>query len=67
MEGVVEAEHTQGGTAISRAETLIKPRGEESLVVVGEAEKEEDGARRTAGLCGAPKVFWASRCSSVMR
>lgn len=67
VEGVAEAEYTQGGKAISRAETLSKPRGEESLVVVGEAEKEGDGERRTVGVCGAHKVFWASRCSSVMR
>lgn len=32
--------------------------------MVGEVEKEEDGGR-TAAFCGAPKLFWASRCSSV--
>lgn len=56
-----------GREAVSRAETLSKQRGGKSLVVVGEAEKEEDGGRRTVGLCGAPTVFWASRCSRVMR
>lgn len=67
MGGMVEAEHTQEEKAVSGAETLRKPRGGESLVVVRKAEKEEDGGRRTVGLCGAPKVFWASRCSRVLR
>lgn len=56
-----------GREAVSRAEALSKLRGGKSLVVVGEAEKEEDGRRRTVGLCGAPRVFWASRCSRVVR
>lgn len=40
---------------------------EESLVLVGEAEKDNNGRRRTVSLCEAAKVFWASRCSSVTR
>lgn len=36
------------------AGTPTRPRGEESLVVVGEAEKDNNG-RRTTGLCGAVK------------
>lgn len=44
-----------------------KPRRRESVVVVGESEKEEDGGRRTMGLGGAPKVFWALKCTRVIR
>lgn len=44
-----------------------KPRGRESVMVVGESEKEEDGRRRTMGLGGAPTVFWALKCTRVMR
>lgn len=51
MRGSTEAECMQRGKAVSRAGTLSKPRGEESLLVAGVAEKEEDGRRRTVGLC----------------
>lgn len=49
MGGAAEAEHRQGEKAVGRARTLNKPRGEESLVVAGEAEEEEDGGRRMVG------------------
>lgn len=67
MEGAAEAEHTQRRKAVSRDGILSKPRGEEVSGVVGEAEKKEDGGKGALDLCGAPKVFKASRCSSVMR
>ena len=43
MEGAAEAKHRQREKAVSRAGTLDQPRGEESLVMAGEAEEEEDG------------------------
>ena len=49
MGGAAETEHRQGEKAVGRAGTLNKPRGEESLVVVREAEEEEDGGRRMVG------------------
>lgn len=67
MEGTAEAEHRQREKAVSRAGTLDQPRGEESLVMVGEAEEEEDGGRRRKGLLGVPELSRASRCSSVIR
>lgn len=66
MGGTVEAELTQGEKAVDSRDS-DKPRGRESVVVVGESEKEEDGGRRTMGLVGAPKVFWEPKCTRVMR